>query len=101
MRKIIVLATLIFPLLAGGALAAPTYGMPGYSPPSYGPLAGPSYGALAGPNYGALAGPDYGWRGTMPAECMGTSPDWGHCLYDNHRHDNARAISGGSKGGRR
>jgi hypothetical protein len=73
--------------------------MPGYEPPSYGPL--------AGPDYGALAAPDYGWQGTMPEECMGTTLDWGHCLYDNDRHDHAKsetasnAGSGSGKGARR
>ena len=90
MYKIVVSATLIFPLLAGGALAAPTYGMPGYGPPSYRPLPAPSYRALAEPGYS--------WQGTMPEECFGTTPDWGHCLNDNDRQDRTKTGTAGNGG---
>jgi hypothetical protein len=92
MRKIIISATLIFPLLAGAAIAAPSYGKPGYDQPTY----------------GAVAAPTYGWPGTMSEECSGAALDWGHCLYDNSldaRDDSDRAghESGnhGGKGGHR
>ena len=77
MYKIIVSATLIFPLLAGSALAAPTYGMPGYR---------------------TFAEPDYSWQGTMPEECFGTTPYWGHCLNDNDRQDHTKTGTAGNGG---
>ena len=94
MRQIIISATLIFPLLAGAAVAAPTYGKPGYNQPTYG--------------YGAVAVPTYGWPGTMLGECSGDTWGWGHCLYDNsldNRADNDRpgheSGNHGGKGGHR